>query len=248
MKIAVIVPYYTPDQNTKQLFERCKASIDDRFETIFVDSNKIGRGVSAARNHGLDIAARMDLDYITFLDADDTLEPNAYDQMLAAISEAPEAPLIQMNHRRMQPDGSNYVKFFNRRGTYVPENLPSFWVGVWNKIYKAELLNNKEAETQVRFIEDLDHGEDELFVLEALAVARRVYCSERVAVTHHFDNPNSLSKIGTISDLIDEQMALLRFAAAHKEDGSMCEAVRLRQLELWSNNTYRRIFGKNLNI
>ena len=242
MKIAVIVPYYTPDQNTKQLFERCKASIDDRFEKIFVDSNKIGLGVSAARNHGLDIAARMDLDYITFLDADDTLEPNAYDQMLAAISEAPDAPLIQMNHKRMQPNGSAYVKFFNRRGTYEPDNLPSLWVCVWNKLYKADTLKD------IRFIVGLNHGEDELFVLEALAVARRVYCSERVAMTHNFDNPNSLSKTCTLSDLIDEQTTLLRFAAAHEDDGSLCEAVRLRQIELWSNNIYRRHFGKNLNI
>ena len=242
MKIAVIVPYYTPDQNTKQLFERCKASIDDRFETIFVDSNKIGRGVSAARNHGLDIAARMDLDYITFLDADDTLEPNAYDQMLAAISEAPEDQIIQMNHRRQKADGFPYVRFFNRRGTYVPENLPSFWVGVWNKLYKAETLK------EIRFKEGLDYGEDELFVLEALAVARRFYCSERIAVVHHFDNPDSLSQSCGFTDLIDEQMALLGFAAAHAQDRSLCEAVRLRQLELWSNNTYRRKFGGNLNI
>lgn len=248
MKIAIIVPYYTPDENTKQLFERCKASIDGRFETIFVDSMKIGLGVSAARNHGLDIAARMDLDYITFLDADDTLEPNAYDQMLAAISEAPDAPLIQMNHKRMQPNGSAYVKFFNRRGTYELDNLPSLWVCVWNKLYKSEILNDKEFETQVRFIEGLDHGEDELFVLEALAFARRVYCSERVAMTHYFDNPNSLSKTCGFTDLIDEQMNLLRFAAFHAGDASLCEAVRLREIELWSNNVYRRVFGKNLNI
>lgn len=242
MKIGIIVPYYTPDENTKQLFERCKASIDDRFEKIFVDSMKIGLGVSAARNHGLDIAACMDLDYITFLDADDTLEPNAYDQMLAAISEAPDAPLIQMNHRRMQPNGSAYVKFFNRRGTYEPDNLPSLWVCVWNKLYKADTLKD------IRFIVGLNHGEDELFVLEALAIARRVYCSERFAMTHLIDNPNSLSKTCTLSDLIDEQTALLRFAAAHEDDGSLCEAVRLRQIELWSNNIYRRHFGKNLNI
>ena len=238
MKIAVIVPYYTPDQSAKQLFERCKASIDDRFEKIFVDSMKIGLGVSAARNHGLDIAARMDLDYITFLDADDTLEPNAYDQMLAAISEAPDAPLIQMNHKRMQPNGSVYVKFFNRRGTYEPDNLPSLWVCVWNKLYKADTLKD------IRFIVGLNHGEDELFVLEALAVARRVYCSERVAVVHYFDNPNSLSKTCGFTDLIDEQMNLLRYAG----DVSLCEAVRLREIELWSNNVYRRVFGKNLNI
>lgn len=242
MKIGIIVPYYTPDQNTKELFERCKASIDDRFEKIFVDSMKIGLGVSAARNHGLDIAARMDLDYITFLDADDTLEPNAYDQMLAAISEAPDAPLIQMNHKRMQPNGSAYVKFFNRRGTYEPDNLPSLWVCVWNKLYKADTLKD------IRFIVGLNHGEDELFVLEALAVARRVYCSERVAMTHYFDNPNSLSQSCGFTDLIEEQMALLSFASTHAQDRSLCEAVRLRQLELWSNNIYRRKFGKNLNI
>ena len=31
MNIAVIIPFYSPDDTTEALFSRCKASVDDRF-------------------------------------------------------------------------------------------------------------------------------------------------------------------------------------------------------------------------
>lgn len=75
MKIAVIIPYL-PDDSTEALYERCKDSLDSRFEVIrCVDY--FHEGVSKMRNRGLQIVFTTypDTDYITFLDADDTYAP-----------------------------------------------------------------------------------------------------------------------------------------------------------------------------
>ena len=235
MNIAVIIPFYCPDENTEKLFQRCKESIDPRFRLICREDRK-HEGVSAMRNKGLNYLFKNDPpDYITFLDADDTMNADAWEQMTMAVAEEPDEPVIQLNHMRKK-EGVTYCRFFNRRGTYYPKNMPQFWVGVWNKVFKAEFLKD------IRFIEGLQHGEDELFVLDCLAKSRRIYCSERIAMTHHLDNQASLSHNVTARDLVDEQRALFNFLEKHQNDKDLCDAVRIRQTELWNNPVYKSIF------
>lgn len=234
MKISVIVPSYVRDDTEKELLERCIKSIDKRFDIQLV-SDTFPFGVSWARNAGLEIAFKGNPDYITFLDADDTMNADAWEQMTMAIAEEPDEPVIQLNHMRKK-EGVTYCRFFNRRGTYYPKNMPQFWVGVWNKVFKAEFLKD------IRFIEGLQHGEDELFVLDCLAKSKRIYCSERIAMTHHFDNQASLSHNVNAQDLIAEQKALLNFLEKHQNDKDLCDAVRIRQAELWNNPAYKSIF------
>lgn len=262
-RIAVVIPYY----NAQAWLSRCLNSIDERFKVVLIDDNSSDGSreiadayaqahpsatswsvavppfnVSAARNTGLlylfhveDIDERPD--YITFLDADDAFTPDAWAQINAAIDEAEGAEIIQLNHKRQRGEGPPTVKFWNRRGWYGLRDLPTLWVLVWNKVYKTEILKG------VRFDTDLIHGEDELFNLECLAKTRGIYNSERVAVTHYFNNPQSLSNTCTGGDLIAEQRALLCFIADHQGDEDLTEAVRLRQLELWTNKKYRQTFG-----
>ena len=234
MKISVIVPSYVRNDTEKELLDRCIKSIDKRFDIQLV-FDTIPFGASWARNTGIEQALEEEADYITFLDADDTMNPDAWEQMTKAIEEEPDEPVIQLNHLRKK-DGTVYSRFYNRRGTYYPDRLPQFWVGVWNKVIKADFIKD------IRFIEGLDYGEDELFVLNCLAKSGRIYCSERIAMTHHFDNPQSLSKTVTAERLLAEQKELTNFLDEHQKDHRLCEAVRLRQLELWNNNIYKTVF------
>lgn len=257
MKIALIIPY----KNAAQWLPRCLDSIDGRFDIIAVNDHSTdeseqiallyhsarhstrkhyrlhySEGVGAARNEGRYIARRLGADYVAFLDADDELAPDAFDQMIAAIKEAPDAPIIQLNHFVVKPDGSKWPRLPNRRGTYELSNLPKLWASSCNKLFKMEAVNG------ISF-PNIQHGEDELFVLEVLAKARRIYNSERVALYYHNDNPNSLSKSTTLDDIIAEQVALLEFLDDHRDDKEICEAIRIRQSELWINPTYKRAIG-----
>lgn len=233
--IAVIVPYL-PEDSTKALYHRCIDSIDKRFETILaIDFNH--RGVSVMRNDGIEMALKKDVDYITFLDADDTLGEDAYDQIVAAINEQPNEGIIQLNHVREYEDGKTKLRLMSKQGTYTLDRLPNLWVSSVNKVFKADLIRD------IRFKVGLNHGEDELFVLECLAKTRQMYVSSRIALHYHKDNPNSLSTTTSLNDLIGEQTALMWFAMMHKDDAEMLAVIRRRQAELWNNACYTKVFG-----
>ena len=236
MKISVIIPY-KPDEETARLAARCLESvIGHGFNVIYlVDFDR--KGVSFMRNQGIESSIIAGSDYITFLDADDTYAPDAYEQIVSAISEEPDEPIIQMNHVREFPDGRTQQRMWNRRGTYTLDNLPQLWVSSCNKVIKADLIKD------IRFINGLNHGEDELFILECLAKARRLYHSERIALHYHKDNPNSLSTVTSLYDLLREQEHLCYFAEKHKDDSELLRAIRQRQTELWNNACYKRVFG-----
>lgn len=90
-------------------------------------------------------------------------------------------------------------------------NLPQAWFGVWNKLYSRELISD------IRFDEDMQYGEDELFDLECLTKTRQIHHGEGATVRHNIENMDSLSHIRTDKDLIMEIQKLLGFMATHQE-------------------------------
>lgn len=258
IKIALIIPYF----NAEPWLERCLRSIGSQpFTVILVnDQSKDDgpmiateacmssedwhhfetydkTGAAHARNVGLEAAIAKKSDYVAFLDADDELTPDAWDNMTHAIEAEPDAPVIQFNHYMVEKNGWKTPRMYNDPGTYELGNLPKLWVSSVNKVFKADLVN------RIRFDNKLNHGEDELFVLNCLAKARRIYHSKLFTMVYHRDNPHSLSKSTTLDDLLDEQRALFAFLVNHSDDVELRNAVRIRQAELWNNAVYKRVFG-----
>lgn len=265
MKIGLIIPY----KNAERWLARCLGSIGAQpFEVILVDDQSEDdgpviateacmssedwhyfktydkTGAAHARNIGLKVALENGCDFVTFLDSDDELTPDAYEKMEQAIAQEPDEAIIQFNHYAIDANGWKFPRLQNNKGTYTLGNLPKLWVSCVNKIFRADLVR------PLLFNEILRHGEDEIFVLECLKTARRIYHSERFTMIYHRDNPKSLSKSTTIYDLIDEQDALLQFITDNapfypeqEEQYELLEAVRKRQAELWNNAVYKRIFG-----
>lgn len=158
---------------------------DDRF--ILID-NEHKPGVSGARNTGIDHATG---EWITFLDADDFMLPNAYKIFMRAVRDDERANIHQFNHRRYYAlSDKTAFKYANDGGVYSLEHLPKVWFGIWNKLYRADFLND------VYFNEKLIYGEDGLFVLACLVKDNYIHHALREAatVTHCFVNKNSLSK------------------------------------------------------
>ena len=256
--ISIITPY----KNAEQWIGRCCDSMQHTlgdFEFILVDdnSNDLGPkivadyaavdsrirnyyieewpGVSGARNTGLNHANG---DWIAFLDADDALHPDAADSFLKVTSWDKSANIYQFNHMRHYRDGRRAMKYANPVGWYDLDCLPNRWMMVWNKLYRRSLIEDNS----IRFCEDIQYGEDELFVLECLAKDNRIYCWSGVTVTKHFDNMESLSRTKSANDLIlqnhEQENFLLR-----QNDPVVRRAVCRIMSDHWKSKTYMRLLG-----
>lgn len=199
------------------------AEFDERFK---VYTNKLTPGVSGARNTGIDYALG---DWITFLDADDELLPGADKAFRRALKA--EANVHQINHKRYYPSKDRTkIKYRNLGGWYDIEHLPEAWYGVWNKLFRAEFLQ----ENDIRFKEGLQYGEDGLFVLECLAADNRIHHADvdLFAVQHNL-HPESLSHQKTPGDVIQqihEYEAFLLRQDDNRFRRAVCEEIGL----LWT--------------
>lgn len=199
------------------------AEFDERFK---VYTNELTPGVSGARNTGIDYALG---DWVTFLDADDELLPGADKAFRRALKA--DANVHQINHKRYYPSKDRTkIKYRNLSGWYDIEHLPAAWYGVWNKLFRAEFLQ----ENDIRFKEGLQYGEDGLFVLECLAADNRIHHADvdLFAVQHNL-HPESLSHQKTPGDVIQqihEYEAFLLRQDDNRFRRAVCEEIGL----LWS--------------
>ena len=142
------------------------AEADPRIKAVHQEN----RGVSHARNTGLDA---MEAELFLFLDADDWLEEDAVAYLLSLRAQYPEAlvsasfcdvwPTADGGFEKRPFDKTRGVEAVDARGAMLQigtrhNTLPS----ACYKLFDARLLDG------LRFREDIYHGEDGLFVYEAL--------------------------------------------------------------------------------
>lgn len=165
-KLTIVVPVY----NTEKFLEKCLDSvinqtfkdieiicvndgstdgslhilkkyqmIDDRLKII----NKKNGGLSSARNVGIEHASG---EYIAFVDSDDFLELNTYENLLSYFN-LPKVDLVYFSTRLVYTEDNNRVhneKYFEHRytGLVVLSNevITTMDVCAWNKIYKLSII------------------------------------------------------------------------------------------------------------
>ncbi len=178
-KISIIVPVY----NVEKYIDKCLKSLvhqtlqdieiiivndgtQDKSEEIIEkyvreNQNKIkyyeksNGGLSSARNHGLEYATG---EYIAFLDSDDYVESNMYEEMYN-LAKKENADMVECDFILEWGFGK---KIFDKRREYkTKENMMKKpRVVAWNKIYKREILNKYK----IRFPEGLIYEDLEFFL------------------------------------------------------------------------------------
>lgn len=187
MKVSVIVPVY----NAERYLDRCVASILDQtcpdLELILINDgsrdssgaicdkwagadprvkvvHQENRGVSAARNAGLDMASG---DYIAFVDADDEIAPETCETALRYMDDHDmvmwDAVTVWGDDRR-EPDTIPLLEdnCVVTGRDWTPELLGIMAGAVWRCLYRASCIGD------LRFACGLKFSEDRLFNLYAM--------------------------------------------------------------------------------
>ncbi len=191
-KISVIVPIYKAENYLRRCLDSIICQKLQEIEIILVDdsspdkslaickeyaqkdnrikviSNK-KRGLSSARNAGLDIATG---EFISFVDADDWIEPEMMECLLK-LMDGQNMYISSCGHSRDDTKGNTlFVKikeprqFLNREEALSIKYLDSF---SWGKLFPAWLFRAEQNdEPVIRFDESIHHSEDLLFNCECM--------------------------------------------------------------------------------
>ena len=197
-RISVIIPLY----NNEPFLARCLQSVLDQtyqnFEVLVIDDGSTDqgpalcqtfaqrdsritlfrqehRGVSAARNRGLDQAA---WDAVFFLDSDDVIHPLLLEESVRQLEED-RAQLTFCPYRRtdsrqlerliLSPDGEGPRWRYTRHGeSWFHETYSNDLSGIGGKLIRRDLIGS------LRFDESLSNGEDTLFLYQLFLQGPRV--------------------------------------------------------------------------
>ncbi|MBS7327740.1 MAG: glycosyltransferase [Oxalobacter sp.] len=175
--VAYVVDDGSTDESGQILDEY--AARDSRFRVF----HKPNGGVGSARNFGL-LKVEQDLQAfaaVTFLDGDDWLAPDAYSVLLPKML-SEKADILFSGFRSAFPGKLVERKFVHSEGFFSKldfvEAVCSYedWAGrngswgvVWNKIFRPQMVAG------LRFIEERDILEDEMFCLQAALRGSRFY-------------------------------------------------------------------------
>lgn len=182
-KVSVIVPVFNADKTLNRCLDSLKnqtlreiqiVCIDDgsddnsatileayRQDNRFIIHHQNNAGVSAARNKGLSLATG---EYVAFLDADDYVDPNAYEILFQTAKEK-DAVMVVCDFFRVTDSGRHLEDQRHQAGNPedILDNMFSWSVvAVWNRLIKREMLLGTV------FREDLDFMEDKLFIAALL--------------------------------------------------------------------------------
>ena len=218
MKISIIIPCYNGEKYLADCLDsvRCQSFAD--FEVILIDDGsqdctlaiaqdyakkdqrirvlaKENGGVAAARNLGLDHAAG---EWITFVDCDDLLPPDALQTLLSGVSD--EVDMVVCAHETFDENG--------QRATVIPETR---WMDqrgetkrraavlrliegdsvlniMCNKLHRRALIEQE----RIRLTPGVKIAEDALFNLEAVLCGRDIAYVNRVAYSYRTHSASAM--------------------------------------------------------
>ena len=208
---------------------------DSRFKYVYKDNS----GVSITRNLGIEMAQGT---FITFIDADDYLEPEALSYMLQTamhtdvdmvmfgfccndVDKKERKPLKQrfeVNKEIIQLLISNQMQWWYSHGT----NLAS----VWAKIYKRETLLSH----QISFIQDIAPNEDGFYNLCLLCKVPTFYVDNTLVYHYVIYADSAIHKFSNCDIRIGKNILprLEKIANQYSEEAVFDTSISYRALKI----------------
>lgn len=222
-KISIIVPIYNAENHLEKCIKSILTQTVEDLELILVDDgskdnslnicnayasrdsrvkviHQKNAGVSAARNHGIEVAGG---DYIGFVDSDDWIDAHMYERLLEEAKKT-NADVVMCDATTVYRSGKTQVDTITQLSTnqilkktdFTPSLLVEMAGSVWRCIYKNNRYDGKLMQCKnLHFPLGVKFSEDRIFNIYAFGYANKVsyiketyyyrYINEKSAV-HRF--------------------------------------------------------------
>jgi len=217
---------------------------DTRFHVIHQENN----GVSSARNRGLQMASGR---YIGFVDPDDWVDDDLMQRLVENIDANPELDLlvygcvntfvsngqvVRCAKRRVKETQISSTQYFKDHFFEIENN--GLGNEVWNKLFRAELIQN------MRFREDMAVAEDLFFCIDIYPKVRQAKMLDWYP--YHFQNVVNASK-GYLSldynGIVERRKHVATELLAWGVDRNQVEEYLLRSAQIYAYETLHRLFS-----
>lgn len=187
----------------------------ERFSNIKIIDKPNG-GQSTARNAALDIASG---DYIGFVDGDDWIEPNMYEQMLY-IMEKSDADIVQCGWFIEEPSGERFLKCEDKyceeySSDQALDELIEHIGGHLNTSVCSKLFK-REIAMAFRFL-PVRAYEDDDFVFKTCSVAHKIICVDTPLYNYYHREGSTMTSVFNLN-----KIALVTIQE------SICELIQAR--------------------
>lgn len=166
---------------------------DSRFKTFHLNNG----GVSRARNYGLAHASGR---YVTFIDSDDTIEPDALETYLSAFQDDNQIDAIKAGYYDTIPDLKTEIistdrdyLFADKSDLFRQLEHSRYYSFVWNLCIRREAIKN------IRFNEAINWLEDHIFSYECYLNCRKIKVISK-PLYHYFTRENEAKSLSYVKD------------------------------------------------
>lgn len=227
-EFSIIVPVYNVEKEIRKCLDSIKNQTYGDFEVLCVDdcgkdssmdivkeyaqkdnrfkilNHEHNRGVSAARNTGLDNASG---EYTMFVDSDDWLETNAL-EIIKDNFDKSRSEVIVFNIYNCYPDGKKEINdttnFKKTQALLTENNLNTFIGVVWNRAYKTSLINDNH----IRFPEGMII-EDSDFTFKISMHLKSVFIIEDVLYNYLRNREGSYTTEDAVNNRIKDEITVI---------------------------------------
>ena len=171
--------------NTLDILNRL-AKKDSRLR-VFTQENS---GVSAARNKALTL---VNGEFLTYVDADDSMEPTALADMLSCVNDNVDYVVASHNDVRFKK-----VPYIEKKRTFTPEEIQSQFIEYdavnwwpWAKLFRTSII----LDNHLRYDESIYYGEDHIFnLLYSKHIKNTVVVTDKIVYNYHYIRGGICSK------------------------------------------------------
>ena len=252
MKLSIIVPVYNlEDYIATTLDSLMSIHFSSDYEIIVInDGSKDGsesvirnyhqkysqivlysienQGVSNARNVGI---SRAKGEYITFVDGDDTVEPDFFELAVRELDNG-GYDFVQGNYKIIDGNNTRYEQFVSEDMVITEKDTmldKLFGVeklihnAVWGKVYRAEIIKD------ILFDRTIKIAEDQKFVFDVIAKSKKIKLLSCVGYNYLQRNTSAMHDVNINRDL--DKLKVLSYCKTRVTNNRIMQSIERHELQ-----------------